>query len=133
MEAQGKNRTISFDPCEKFYGKNTCGLDSLVTLPDLSKHRNLFLSGVFDQFAKSVEARKEIAAQYVALMDTVRSNIEGISDADTAQDFIEWVGATEHIWDSKLQAGHLLKERVTALGLQWNKTTKRYEALANAA
>lgn len=133
MEAQGKNRTISFDPCEKFYGKNTCGLDSLVTLPDLSKSRNLFLSTVFEQFGKSVEARKEVAAQYVALMEIVRSNVEGITDADTAQDFIEWVAATEHIWDSKLQAGHLLKERVTSLGLQWNKTTKRYEALANAA
>ena len=24
MEAIGKDRTISFDPCEKFYGKNTC-------------------------------------------------------------------------------------------------------------
>jgi len=133
MEAQGKNRTISFDPCEKFYGKNTCGLDSLITLPDLNKQRNLFLSSVFDQFAKSVEARKNLAVQYVALMDVVQANIAGITDADTAQDFVEWIGGTEHIWDSKLQAGHLLKERMSAIGLHWNKATKRYEALANAA
>ena len=32
MEAIGKDRTISFDPCEKFYGKNTCNLPSRIKL-----------------------------------------------------------------------------------------------------
>ena len=30
MEAIGKDRTISFDPCEKFYGKNTCNLPARI-------------------------------------------------------------------------------------------------------
>lgn len=33
MEAIGKDRTISFDPCEKFYGKNTCNLPARIKIP----------------------------------------------------------------------------------------------------
>ena len=47
MEAIGKDRTISFDPCEKFYGKNTCNLpSSRVTFVSFSSAYALILKEV---------------------------------------------------------------------------------------
>lgn len=117
MEAIGKNRTISFDPCEKFYGKNTCNLDPQMQIPDVSTKSNIFLQTIFENYHQALDKRKSIASEYNQLLESIDRNIEGISDADEANHFVEWMSQVEHIWDSKLQAGRRFMERVKSLGL----------------
>lgn len=128
MEAQGKRRTISFDPCEKFYGKNTCGLDSLYTLPDVTTSPNNFLHGVFAKFSENAEARRAVLVSYNEVMDVIRGKVDAIETADDANDFVEWIGTVSHVWDSKIQASHLLRDKAISLGFVYNKNAKAYEA-----
>ncbi len=129
MEASGKKRTISFDPCEKFYGKNTCNLNSVIEIPEAGIN-NDFLSKIISTYLESLEKRKEIAADYTELMEVIS---EKVSCCDTAEDLNEAtkeIMKFQHIWDSKIQAGYLIRSRSQELGLSLNKQSKKYESKA---
>jgi len=128
MEAIGKKRTISFDPCEKFYGKNTCQLPSLIELPELKEGvSNGLLSGIFTSYHKALEVRKQVAVEYNDLMEVIREKVESITDATTANDVIGFVTSYEtHIWDSKLQGSYMIMKVAKEKGLVLN-AQKRYE------
>lgn len=129
MEAIGKKRTISFDPCEKFYGKNTCNLDQVIEIPNLKDgEKNVFLTGIFESYHKSLESRKQVAADYQDLMELIGEKVNSIEDAETANEIREWaISFEDWIWDAKLQASHLLSAKAKELGLTVNKKSKTYE------
>lgn len=137
-EAIGKNRTISFDPTEKYYGKNTCHLPARITLPGLidadgnalPDKPNELLTNIFRSYQQHLETRKEVTTKYNKLMEEIKLQIDGIADASTANDFVSWISDVEHIWDSKLQAGRLFKSKQTEIGLILNVKTKQYEQKA---
>lgn len=128
MEANGKKRTVSFDPCEKFYGKNSCGLEAIIELPDLSKSANALMTTIVDQYKRGLETRKEIGVKYNELIEQMHSIIAGIKDADGCNEFASTIGATTHIWDSKLQAGLALNAKSKELGLILSKEKKYVQA-----
>src|SRR5690606_21475307 len=72
---------------------------------------------IFDNYHLALDKRKSIAKEYNSLLETIDRNIEAISDAEEATQFVEWIGQVEHIWDSKLQAGRRFQDRIKALGL----------------
>lgn len=129
IEALGKKRTISFDPCEKFYGKNTCSLDSVIEIPNVVNGTtpNMLLSKIFVKYQESQEAREKTASEYAALLDLIKTNIEECADCNDLNDKAEWARSLNHIWDSKLQAAYMLKAKAEVLGCVINKTTKLYE------
>ena len=102
MEAIGKDRTISFDPCEKFYGKNT--------------------------YQTYQEKQAELSSEYEGLMEVIKEQIAMVADADTANEVKQSLENLQHIFDSKLQAGMLLNKRCKELGLKFDKVKKIYEA-----
>jgi hypothetical protein len=137
MEAVGKRRTISFDPCEKYYAKNVCSLPAMIELPILINEAgemvkpNKQLTDIFKTYAQNLEKRKVIAADYADLIDTIDAKIESVTDTETANDMTAWADTfTGWIWDAKLQAGLKLKERAKELGLAFNKKSKLYEPAA---
>lgn len=124
MQAIGNKRTISFNPTEKYYGKNTCNLPAQMELPDLKTKPNKMLTGIFSTYHEALEKRKEMAEDYTRLVEKFKERIEEISDGDDANMVVEWMSGMEastHIWDSKLQAGRMFNERVKELGLKKSK------------
>ena len=124
LEMIGKKRTVTFDPCEKYYGKNTCNLDSLLNIPESTTSQNNFLSSVISQYQESLKKRSQMATEYSALMDLIGDRIELITDTESANGSIEWITGLDHIWDSKLQAGRLVNIKAKELNLAFNKETK---------
>jgi hypothetical protein len=128
MEAQGKQRTISFDPCEKFYAKNTCHLDPVIKLPDVNTEENNLMTKIIHGYQQSLKDRQVMANEYNELILFIREQVEGIEDAESANEVTDWAkNCKTHIWDSKLQASKLIKEKTHALGLVLNKKTMLYE------
>jgi len=130
MEAIGKKKTISFDPCEKYYAKNTCQLPALMDIPVLTDSRNDFLTGIITQYNASIEHRKEVANDYMAIMEVIHGAAEGITDAKTCNEFANHVNKLQHVWDSKLQAALIARDKAKELGLTLNKS-KKYEQVKN--
>lgn len=136
MQSIGNKKTISFEPCEKFYGKNTCKLpptiDLINTLED--EKPNDQLANIITSYQKSLEQRKEIAVQYNDLMALIKDGIEEAETPDALTQAAGWAQGLQHIWDSKLQASYMLKERADSLGLTWDGKAKKYKTKpANAA
>lgn len=134
MEAVGKRRTISFDPCEKYYAKNACNLPPLVELPVLLNEsgdavmHNGQLADIFELYRKNIEKRKVIAAEYTELIEMIDTKIDSVTDADTANDMAEWASKFDGwIWDAKLQAGMKLNNKAKEIGLSFSKKSKKYE------
>lgn len=135
MEAIGKKRTISFNPCEKYYAKNTCNLPEIIEVPAIIDQngvmvaQNNMLSGIFHSYQSNLESRKEMAAKYSELMDVLDSKVEAITDALTANDAAEWAASFDgHIWDSKRLAAIRINEKAKQIGLKLDAKTKKYGA-----
>lgn len=139
MQAIGSERTISWSPTEKFYAKNTCNLPAMQKIPiiiDASGNvtgQNIFLSSIFDSYQAYLKKQADISNDYEALIDVVKENVELIVDADTANGITENIGKLQHIWDSKLKAGLMIRDKCNSLGLKLNKLTKKYEPADTAA
>lgn len=139
MQAIGSERTISWTPTEKFYAKNTCNLPAMQKIPiiiDASGNvigQNCFLSNIFDSYQDYLKKQADISNDYEALIDVVKENVELIVDAETANGVTENMGKLQHIWDSKLKAGLMIRDKCNSLGLKLNKLTKKYESADTAA
>lgn len=139
MQAIGSERTISWSPTEKFYAKNTCNLPAMQKIPiiiDASGNvtgQNIFLSSIFDSYKAYLKKQADISNDYEALIDVVKENVELIVDAETANGITENIGKLQHIWDSKLKAGLMIRDKCNSLGLKLNKLTKKYEPADTAA
>ena len=139
MQAIGSERTISWSPTEKFYAKNTRNLPPMQKIPiiiDASGNvtgQNIFLSSIFDSYQAYLKKQADISNDYEALIDVVKENVELIVDADTANSVTENMGKLQHIWDSKLKAGLMIRDKCNSLGLKLNKLIKKYESADAAA
>lgn len=134
MEAIGKDRTISFDPCEKFYGKNTCNLPSRVKIPTIIDANgnitgtNDFMTNVISTYKNYQAKQTELSSEYEQLLDNIREQVEFITDVQSANDAMEVIVEMKHIFDSKVQGATLLKKKCEKLGLKFDTKTKKYAA-----
>ena len=134
MEAIGKKRTISFNPCEKFYGKNTCNLPERMEIPVIIDEdgnitgKNDFMAKVIEAYSTYQAKQTELSNEYEDLLEVIRAQIEEVNDIDSANEVMNSIAGMQHIFDSKLQAGTWLNKRCKELGLKYDKIKKQYVA-----
>ena len=75
MEANGRERTITFDPTSRNDGKNTCNLPSIMKIPTIidengnpTAENNFFNENIVKSYSRRLEARKEASASYNELI-----------------------------------------------------------------
>jgi hypothetical protein len=125
MEAIGKNRTISFTPCEKYYAKNAARIDDMLQIPRLDgSTKNDFMTGIVKQCEAAMTEESEQVKQYNTLMEEMKEHIEAIEDAETITAAIEAIKKIDHIWDSKTKVWLMLQEKASSLGFIYDKTNK---------
>lgn len=131
MEALGRERTISFDSTEKFYGKNTCNMPSVIKIKNLLDDngamvgQNDFLTSVLKRFFNAQTERKKIVEEFDELITVIDAKIDFITDAATANDVMTEIISMKHIWNSKALAGRKIADKAKELGLRLNNG--RYE------
>ena len=134
MEAIGKKRTISFNPCEKFYGKNTCNLPERMEIPIIINDKgdvtgeNNFMTNIINTYSKYQEKQTELSSEYEDLLEVIKAQVELVNDVESANSVAKSLAGMQHIFDSKLQAGQLLNKRCKELGLKFDKIKKEYAA-----
>ena len=61
--------------------------------------------------------------EYNEFMQFAQEQVEGITDAESANEIVEWAKTCRtHIWDSKLQISRLIKEKATELSLSFDRS-----------
>ena len=123
MEAYGRDRTISFDSTDRFYGKNTCNMPAVSKIKSLTDDagniigRNDFLAQVLKQFFNQQELRRQMAHEFEDLVSVIDAKIECITDAETCNSVVGEIKSMTHIWNSKAVASTKVAAKAKSLGL----------------
>lgn len=133
IEANGKNRTITFDPTSRNDGKNTCSLPSIINIPtilDASGNaiapNNLITEIVIKPYIARLEERKAMGEAYNKIIEIIKSDIVLITDELGANNFVSGIDNYSHIGSSKAYAASLIADKAKQLGLIWDKKEKKY-------
>lgn len=132
MQAYGEKRYIYWGVNEKAYTKNTCNLPNTNEIPTILDAQgnvtgqNAFLTSVFNSYNSYLSKERETRKKYDDFISSAKEEIEAIVDASTANDFCKFFTEAEQIWDSKLKVGMMVKLKCDALGLKFDKKTKKY-------
>lgn len=137
MEANGRKRTITFDPTSRNDGKNTCNMPAVMNIPLLVDEKgnatgenNFINEKVIKPFIQRLKERQKINESYHKVIEEIKEQIVLITDAESANDFCSRINAFKHVGSSKAMAAKLVSEKAKALGLKLNKETRKYEPAA---
>jgi hypothetical protein len=130
MQQIGQKRTISFNPDESFYAKNSIGLNGIIEVPD-NKNKNVFFQEVIlkhkqDANVKNSQSRKE----YDNLIESLKSRVNNLETPGDCNLFLEEIingSETKHIWNSLYIAKDMLNRRSKELNIIFNQEGKRFE------
>jgi len=133
MEANGRERTITFDPTSRNDGKNTCNLPSVMKVPKIvddngkpTAENDFMKSKVMNAYENRLASRKLEADAYNKLIEELKENIDFINSKESADEFVSRIEKFEHVGNSKAVASKLLGDKTKALGLVWNTADKQY-------
>ena len=128
-------RTVSWSPTEKFYGKNTCNLPAVhsvaTNIDDFGNviGENNFLTLVFAQYEANLRNTASIRAKYDKLLENFKKGISAVNDAETANDVFGKIESfSGHVWDSKLRTEKMLADKASSIGLKFDAINQKYEA-----
>ena len=136
VQAVGPDRTVYWTPQEKFYAKNTCNLPAWQKIPVIVDangnvtQQNDTLQKVIGYYEANVKKIEETRKRYNELLEEIEHSIACITDAQSANEFAKNIAKAEIIWDSKVRARDMFKNKVDELKLKWNAKSKTYEDAA---
>ena len=127
-------RTITFDPTARNDGKNTCNLPSIMEIPTIID-KNGKITGKNDFIAKNILApyhamlqnKQKARAEYDSKINDINDLLETVTDADSANNFVEVLGKMKQVGNSLQYARQQFTAKVAELGLTFNKESKSYE------
>lgn len=127
-------RSITFDPTPRNDGKNTCNLPSVMFIPEnidkkgnITRVNNFFSESIIRPYMSMIAVKKAEVDKYEAVMEMIRAQVDRVTNADEANEFIALVPTLDHIGSSLTMARALITEKAKALGLVFNKEAKVYE------
>lgn len=136
VQAVGPDRTVYWTPQEKFYAKNTCNLPAWQKIPVIVDangnvtQQNDTLQKVIGYYEANIKKIEETRKRYNELLEEIEHAIACITDAQSANEFAKNIAQAEIIWDSKVRARDMFKNKVDELKLKWNAKSKTYEDAA---
>ena len=133
MEANGRKRIITFDPTSKNDGKNTCNMPSVVEVPlvvddkgNAVGENNFITTHVIEPYIKRLKERVEVGKKYNQVIEEIKENIELITDAKSANDFVSRIDEFKHVGSSKAMAAKLLQTKTASLKITFDSKLKKY-------
>ena len=131
VEIYGKDRTIGFSNCERYFAKGTRGITGIHKIPELTPTSpNDFLTRLFEQYnernAQEIAANAEAQDAYNAAMQEGVKIISSVTDADTANASMPKFKAIAHALTSERELGVMWNDKIKKLGLVFDKKQKLY-------
>lgn len=131
MEMRGDKRTISFNPTEKYYAKNSLDLDAVIEVPNphTAKGGNDFLQKfIIDRSIDRMKADDVQNAEYQKLLDAIHKTVEAAGSPETFDLALKAIVEMPVIWDSQRVAKHLLNDHAKTSGIEYDKAEKKFKA-----
>lgn len=133
LEAVGRKRMITFDPTDRNDGKNTINMPPMNELPvtvgaDGIGLPNAYIAdSIIEAFGRRLEANRVLNEEFAQIMEVIGGIVDGVKDAETANEACEAVKALQHVGNSKIIGAKMIADKAKELGLKLDKQTGRYE------
>ncbi len=135
MEAQGKKRTITFDPTSRNDGKNTCNLPSIVEVPNTVDDKGNALDNTFitekviNVYNERLQKNKEMKKEYDDLIEFISNELSAIETPENLTEFMTKIPSLKHVGSSLLKAKELLNKKAAEINVKFNKEKACYETI----
>ena len=127
VEMRGNKRTVSFTPSEKFYAKNSLGLEPVIEIPDTINGNTFFVEKIVNAVEEKRKADAETLELYNSLKEMIDSKISAITDIQSLNDTYAELKEMQVIWDSKIYWKHQLADASKKVNANFNKSTGLFE------
>ena len=127
VEMRGGKRTVSFTPSEKYYAKNSLGLEPVIEIPDTANGNTFFVEKIVKAVENKRKADAETLELYTSLKSMIDERLAEISDVDGLNTTMEELKKVQNIWDSTIYWKHQLHAKSKDLGATYNKVSGLYE------
>ena len=129
---QNGRRYLGFTPTEQYSAKSAYGIKGLIEVPELKDGEpNDFLAKLFAKVRENLNAEStSLAPQkeaYDRAMLEARLIVDGVETPEDVSEAAKAIKALNHALTSEKEATALLKAKLAALGIVWNKQAKQYE------
>lgn len=136
VEMYGKDRTIGFSNCERYFAKGTRGISGIHKIPSLTPTSpNDFLTRLFAEYnaisAQEAEKNAEAQAAYDAAMKKGVEIIKTVVDVETANAAMPDFKAISHALTSEKELNSIWNGKIKACGLMFDKVLKQYTPKPN--
>ena len=131
VQMLGNRRVICFTPTQEYFAKGTHGITGEIAIPTLDANTpNNLMTRLFEQARQSIITEKaesdKLMEQYGEVMESVRTVIENVVDAETANQAMSAIPELDHVLTSKKEASAMLKAKADELGLRLDRQTRQY-------
>lgn len=131
MEIYGRDRTIGFSNCERYFAKGTHGITGIRKIPALTGGApNDFLTRLFDEYNSRTAAEAEQVAQvqaaYEAAMMQGSKILATVKDADSANAAMADFKAIKHALTSARELSAEWNKKLKGLGLEFDAEAHQY-------
>lgn len=126
MQSRQNERTISFNPSDEYYGKNTCNAEPVMNVPDFNTSSVKPLTDMFTRFEQMLETQNEINQKYQKQLEWIDKVTDAVNNVDDLNSVMKQFSEKEFIWDSKVLAKIKVKTIAKDLGLTYCSDTKMY-------
>lgn len=120
MESRANRRSISFNPTDRFYGKNTCQLPDVIAADDMP------LDKIFTTYQAHLSKQNIVIADYDSLLKDFLTKMHNVTSAQDCQAFLSLIDGGEHIWDSKLLLKTKFAGYIKKAGIRYDKATQSF-------
>jgi hypothetical protein len=130
VEMTGKQRTIGFSNCEKYYAKGTHGIKGVYTIPDLRDGAsNTFLTDLFNKVIQDLQNEVTTYAKEKDVYDKAMLTTQFIDKANSVEHInklVERIKTMEHALTSEKELKLLVHEKAKQLSLGYDKDKGQY-------
>lgn len=133
MQIIGNKRTITFTPTGAYYAKDTCGMPGIIDIPVLINEKgenvgdNNFFCRVIDSYKNRIKSNLDNNKKLDSLKLDIEQNLEFVTDADSANKYVEWCKGVQHVYNSAAVAKNAITKKAKELGLIFDPKSKTYK------
>lgn len=135
-----QRRTITFDPTSRNDGKNTCNLPGIMEIPAILGKKaepiapnNFITEKIINPYQSMLNVKAEERRKYEELISSITEDVNGIVDANSANEFASKIKDYKHVGSSLAKARTLFGNKVKELGLVYDTEKKVYTDAESAA
>lgn len=128
IEMIGDKHTISFTPCEKFYAKNSLKLPPRIEIPNLNNggSNDFIQRHIIEATRERLKEEQAMGEKYNLLIQNVSARANAVTTPEQANAVLDEINNATVIWDSQRVLKRVLLERTKAIGVGYDKETKKF-------